>query len=78
MQQRTTTINLGWLSDYRTEIMGVCAIGIILCHANLAHVAVPSVIKTLLGVGNFCVDIFLFLSGLGIGFSLKKSGDIKI
>jgi surface polysaccharide O-acyltransferase-like enzyme len=68
-------VNLGWLSDYRTEIMGACAIGIILCHANLAHVALPSVFRTILGMGNFCVDIFLLLSGIGICFSLEKLAD---
>lgn len=78
MRQHAASINMGWLSEYRTEIMGVSAIGIILCHANLAHVAVPSIVKTVLGMGNFCVDVFLFLSGLGICFSLNKDQNYKL
>ena len=64
--------NLEWLSKYRTEIMGFAAILIILCHANVAGVTTPHPITYLLGLGNVGVDIFLFVSGIGMFYSLTK------
>lgn len=65
-------ISLGVLSKYRTEIMGFAAILIILCHANVAGVITPNLIHFLLGLGNVGVDIFLFVSGIGMYYSLSK------
>ncbi len=69
--------NLSLLSDYRTEIMGFAALCIILCHANVAGVSMPAPIHYLLGLGNVGVDIFLFVSGLGMYYSLAKRGIIN-
>lgn len=60
-----------WISEYRTELMGIASIGVILCHA-CQHCDLPSPLFKLLSLGNECVDIFLFLGGVGIYFSLAK------
>ena len=65
---------LSWLSEYRMQVMGCCAIGVILCHASLSvsAVALPQVIKLLFGLGNQGVDVFFLLSGIGIYYSLQR------
>jgi hypothetical protein len=61
------------LSSYRTQLMGVAAIMIIACHAAASNVLMPIWMKTLLSLGNYGVEIFLLLSGLGCSYSLSKS-----
>ena len=64
-------INLSVLSKYRNELMGISAVWVVLCHAK-QHCSFPTVISHFLGLGNVCVDIFLFLGGLGMYFSLSN------
>ena len=71
------SFNLSLISEYRTEIMGFAALCIILCHANVAGVVTPAPLQYLLGLGNVGVDIFLFVSGLGMYYSLTKRGIIN-
>ena len=66
-------IDLFLLSKYRTQLMGVAALFIILCHAPQYGVDIQGVPRKLLVLGNVGVDIFLFLSGMGCWFSLTKS-----
>ena len=63
--------NTSLLSKYRGELMGIAAIGIILTHSS-ALVEWPSVIKTLCSYGGTGVYIFMFLSGIGLYYSLLK------
>ena len=53
--------------------MGIATLMIIVCHAPASGVALPNVLGRILGLGNFGVDIFLFLSGLGCYYSLSKT-----
>lgn len=64
--------DLSKLSSYRTMLMGAAAILIILCHAAASRVLMPNWLSYLLNFGNYGVDIFLFLSGLGCYYSLFK------
>lgn len=64
-------IELFDLSEYRTELMGIAAVWVVLCHAK-QHCSFNSLISALLGLGNNCVDIFLFLGGMGMYFSLER------
>lgn len=64
--------NLFLLSKYRTQLMGVAALMIILCHAPQYGVDVHGILRKLLVFLNIGVDIFLFLSGMGCCFSLMK------
>ena len=68
------TFELNKISKYRTPLMGISAILIILCHANLYDIAVGINVKKLLSLGNVGVDIFLFLSGIGCYYSLNRGG----
>ena len=64
--------NLGLLSKYRTELMGVATLLIILCHMPAHGVVMPSPLSTVLSHGGAGCDIFLFLSGLGMYRSLSR------
>lgn len=67
--------SLELLSKYRTQLMGIAAIMIIICHAVSYGVVLPSILKKITLYGNLGVDIFLFLSGLGCYYSLSNGGD---
>ena len=71
MQSRNYTFDV--LSKYRPHLMGVAAVGIILCHAAGNGVRLPYVIGYIFGFGNLGVDLFLLLSGFGLYNSLKNS-----
>lgn len=58
-------------SKYRTQLMGVAAILILLCHSWYC-IEYPPLIKYVIVSGNIGVDIFLVLSGIGLFFSLGK------
>lgn len=60
------------LSKYRRELMGFSALMIFVCHAY-AYIELLSVLGYALSIGNIGVDCFLFLSGLGMWYSLSKS-----
>lgn len=64
------------LSKYRTAIMGFAALWILFSHVWLrVFYSIPflSHIEEFIKKIGFCgVDIFLFLSGLGLTFSIKK------
>ena len=63
--------SLGDLSLYRTELMGFSALLILLCHSS-AYIDMPSILAYILSAANIGVDLFLFLSGMGLWFSLSK------
>lgn len=63
---RQMQFNLFDFSRFRSELMGVATILIILCHATKFNLVMPSWLYTIWGNGGAGVDIFLFLSGMGI------------
>lgn len=63
-------------SKYRSELMGIATILIIVCHAPQYGVTMPQWIKTIISNGGFGVDIFLFLSGMGM-YNSYKFNNIK-
>lgn len=63
---------LSKISKYRTELMGMSAILILVCH-SVAYIEMPRILQYVLSFGNIGVDLFLFLSGMGMWFSLTKS-----
>lgn len=65
------------LSKYRTELMGVATIMILLCHASATWTTMPYLLKRLLGIGNLGVDLFLLVSGVGIAFSLSRISSLR-
>ena len=72
LNSRYLNANLSDFSTYRTQLMGIATLMIIICHANAYHVLLPIFLASLLRWGNLGVDIFLFLSGLGAYYSLRK------
>lgn len=71
--------SLNLLTEYRTQLMGICAIGVILCHAAMPvnGVVLPKLIKLFFSLGNQGVDVFFFLSGIGMYYSLQKNPPLK-
>jgi len=60
--------------------MGIATLLIIVCHAHAFGVEMSAPIKIILGNGGVGVDLFLFLSGLGMynSYYKVKRGDIKL
>lgn len=61
-----TKMNLGLFSRYRSELMGVATLLIILCHMYPYGVKMPMLMHYALANGGAGCDVFLFLSGFGI------------
>lgn len=69
--------DLNLISKYRTPLMGIAALMIILCHAPQYGVAMPNSISSVMLRGGLGVDIFLYLSGVGCWYSLSKGVTLK-
>ena len=63
--------NLNQISKYRAELMGVSTLLILLCHAAGNDVLMPKWLMYVVAQGQLGVDIFLFLSGMGLYYSLS-------
>lgn len=70
-------MNLNSISKYRPELMGIATIMILCCHASSTWTTMPYLLKRILGIGNLGVDLFLFLSGVGLSYSFEKVNSIK-
>lgn len=70
-------ISLETLSENRKALMGCATIGVLACHAAANDVHLPSIMMSILGLGQIGVDIFFFLSGFGLFYSLSKD-NVKI
>lgn len=75
------TFNLGTLSTYRNQIYGLATIWIMLLHGSIMDkVVTPNYMKIphlVISRGNVGVDIFLFLSGMGMYYSFSKDSNIR-
>ena len=67
-------IELENISRYRGELMGAAMLFVILFHVGLPR---DDTFFGLRRMGNIGVDIFLFLSGMGLWFSWSKHPDTK-
>lgn len=65
------------LTAYRSELFGIATLMIVLCH-SVSIVPFPGGLATLISYGTMGVNIFLFLSGIGLYYSLKNNGDCLI
>lgn len=72
-------LELFYISKYRTEIMGYAILGVMLAHIKGICGFPDTIFNKLLGV--FCFSVFtggfVFLTGLGLCFSLYKDGNLK-
>ncbi len=62
------------ISQYRSELLGIATLMIILTH-SIAVISFPSMINKILAYGSTGVDVFLFLSGIGLYYSVKKNNN---
>lgn len=58
--------------------MGMSIIMILLCHARMDGAQLPDVVLSILSLGNWGVDIFLLVSGIGMYYSISKKVIILI
>ena len=65
-------VNLSKISFYRNELMGFSTLLILICHAG-GYIHMSSILAYIVSVGNIGVDMFLFLSGMGLWYSLSES-----
>ena len=67
------------ISKYRNSIMGVAAIIIVIMHyfVELYPHLLPSAVETIIKRGNIGTDVFLFVSGMGLFFSMSKNNRPK-
>lgn len=68
-----SNFDLSEISKYRSQLMGIAAILVLIVHSyvHCKSVMSPLVCK-LLEQGNYGVDIFFFLSGMGLTYSFNK------
>lgn len=76
------TFSFDCISKHRSVLMGLAILSIIIFHftedcVNSGYNLFPLVKLYKAGVGSCGVDVFLFLSGLGLYYSFKKNSDIK-
>lgn len=71
-------VDLSDLNRYRLQLMGVATLMILACHAPASHVLMPGFMARILGFGNYGVDIFLLVSGLGCYYSLAKLNNCNL
>lgn len=70
-------MNWGWLSKYRTELMGIACIYIMMFHNICDWPNVLKPIEILFSYGNVGVDIFLLLSGVGLCYSYREHSSLS-
>ena len=61
------------ISQYRTELMGVATLLVIMGHSAANGVVMPGWMESLCGLASVGVDIFLLVSGLGLWYSLRSA-----
>lgn len=64
------------LSKYRSSLMGIAIIWIVLSHCIIGDWLNPVIKYLFCGYGGVGVDLFLLVSGFGIYFSLSKNKDL--
>lgn len=64
--------NLELVSKYRSALMGMATIGILMCHAPANGVNLPFHLNSILGLGQMGVMVFFFVSGLGLYYSTRR------
>ncbi len=65
----------GYISTYRTALMGFFCLYIILFHNHFQWTSSFRLLHGFIKIGNVGVDAFLFLSGVGLYYSFQKTGE---
>ena len=65
------------ISKYRTALMGIGTLLVLLIHGNEFYWAEKLYfLKKIVNEGSIGVEVFLFLSGIGLFFSMQKDGNV--
>ncbi len=72
LPMKTMSLNLELISKYRSALMGIATIGILMCHAQSNGVNLPFHLNSILGLGQMGVMIFFLVSGIGLYYSTKR------
>ena len=70
--KKALAFDLSLLSKYRTELMGISMLMVLVCHARLLGATFPETILSILALGDRGVELFFLLSGIGIYYSLSS------
>lgn len=80
MFKRSNKFDLKYISESRTILLGVAILIVAIHHSyslnfsNLINITpISNILNFIQKIGDFGVDIFLFLSGIGLYFSLSKN-----
>ena len=79
LKEKISAFSTSDLMKYRTEIFGIAAIWIVIFHVyNYVSLPLPDfpgryIIFKIISFGNMGVDMFLFLSALGLYYSMSKN-----
>lgn len=76
MKSIDTNFTFSILSQYRTELFGLSALLIVFFHFHVWQI-IPEYTKYIFRFAFGGVDIFLFLSGIGLCYSIEKNSAIK-
>ena len=68
---------MGNIIKYRTELMGISILWIMLFHAQVEIASSLMPLKFIKSIGYTGVDIFFLLSGIGLMFSMSKNNSCK-
>lgn len=71
-------LELNLFSEYRNSLMGIAIFLVLLCHARMNGAELPEIFLNLFSFGNWGVDVFLFLSGLGMYYSLNINKSLSL
>lgn len=74
MKNKDNMVEYGLLSRYRKALLGLAMLSIMFFHSQIGVNKILFYVKEI-GYGG--ADVFVFLSGFGIFYSLKKNEDIK-
>ena len=69
------SFNLNHIGKYKLELMVISALLILLCHAPAHIPEMPAMLSRLVTLCAYEVDVFLFLSGMGLWYSFQKIKD---
>ena len=71
------TWNMKCISDARNQLFGIATLMIVFFHSSIIIPPSFGILAFIKEMGNLGVDVFLFLSAVGLYYSFSKSENIK-
>lgn len=76
MVEKIKNINWSYISKYKSVLMGFSALLIVVFHSQVM-IYIPGILSFIREIFNIGVDVFIFLSGIGLYFSFSKKPKFK-